>query len=407
MEQLTEAMASQQAGDGAALDGRADDDGMAAVTVASPTKGAAPDSPDGHAERDRIWRQCERFLGGHGPMRLRESLVALAEGVTDEDDAAGPDRYGTGPLIEGFEREIAGLLGKEAAVFMPSGTMAQQIALRIWAERSGRRTVAFHPTCHLEIHEQKGYERLHGLHARLVGEAGRLITLDDLKVVAEPLAALLLELPQREIGGQLPEWDDLVAQTTWARERGAAAHMDGARLWEAAPYYGRSYAEVAALFDSVYVSFYKGIGAIAGAALAGSADFVADARVWQRRHGGNLIQLYPYVLSARTGLRQRLDRFPHYHERALAIAAAIRDIPGLAIKPDPPQTHMMHIYLRGDRDRLFEASLALAREERVALFSWLRTTEVPGWQMFELSVGDAADALTDDEIAGYFRRILA
>jgi threonine aldolase len=73
-----------------------------------------------------------------------------------------------------------------------------------------------------------------------------------------------LELPQREIGGLLPEWDDLVAQAAWTRERGIALHLDGARLWEAAPFYERSYAEIAGLFDSVYVSFYKGLGALAG-----------------------------------------------------------------------------------------------------------------------------------------------
>ena len=70
-------------------------------------------------------------------------------------------------------------------------------------------------------------------------------------------------------------------------------HMDGARLWESAPFYGRSYAEIAALFDTVYVSFYKGVGAIAGAALAGPADFIAEARVWQRRHGGDLVNSTP------------------------------------------------------------------------------------------------------------------
>ena len=88
----------------------------------------------------------------------------------------------------------------------------------------------------------------------------------------EPVASLLLELPQRDLGGQLPTWDELVAQTAWAHEHGAAAHMDGARLWESAPFYGRSYAEISGLFDSIYVSFYKGIGALAGSALAGSAE---------------------------------------------------------------------------------------------------------------------------------------
>ena len=93
-------------------------------------------------------------------------------------------------------------------------------------------------------------------------------------------------MPQREIGGQLPSWSDLEAQVAWARDRGVAVHMDGARLWESGPFYERSYAEIAALFDSVYVSFYKGIGAIAGAALSGPAPFIGEARLWQRRSGG-------------------------------------------------------------------------------------------------------------------------
>ena len=114
-----------------------------------------------------------------------------------------PDMYGQGELINDFEKQVAELLGKPAAVFMPSGTMAQQIALRIHADRLHTPHVAFHPTCHLEIHEQKGYQVLHGLHSVLVGSPQRLMAIDDLKAIKEPLAALLLELPQREIGGVL------------------------------------------------------------------------------------------------------------------------------------------------------------------------------------------------------------
>lgn len=354
-------------------------------------------------ERRAIFDGCERWLSGHGRQPLRAAMQALTDEAGDGD---AEDVYGSGALIEDFEHEVASLLGKDAAVFMPSGTMAQQIALRIWSERTGRASVAFHPTCHLELHEEKGYQRLHGLHARLVGESHRLLTRDDLEQVAEPIAALLLELPQREIGGQLPEWDALVAQTAWARERGAGVHMDGARLWEAAPYYDRSYAEVAALFDTVYVSFYKGIGGIAGAVLAGPKDFVAEARVWQRRHGGTLRSLAPYVLAARHGLRERLGRFPAYHERALGIARALAAVPGVILKPDPPQTHMMHVYLRGDAERLMDELAAIARDERVVLVRGLRGCELPGYCMFELTVGDAAFALSDDEIAGYFRRVM-
>lgn len=258
---------------------------------------------DATREREEAFQRCERFLFGHGPQWPRAVLADLAaEAGPDEQ----PDRYGEGSLINDFERDIATLLGKEAAVFLPSGTMAQQIALRIWAERGRNSTVAFHPTCHLEIHEQKGYELLHGLHGRLVGERSRLITLDDLCKTPGPLAALLLELPQREIGGQLPPWSDLEAQTAWAREQGAAVHMDGARLWESGPFYGRSYAEIAGLFDSVYVSFYKGIGAIAGAALAGPAAFIAEARLWSRsvdRPGDRRLLRTPHVRKSGPGLR--------------------------------------------------------------------------------------------------------
>ncbi|HEX6122826.1 MAG TPA: beta-eliminating lyase-related protein [Ktedonobacterales bacterium] len=353
-------------------------------------------------ERQAIFARCARFLSGHGLTRPKQALAALAEATGEEEES---DRYGEGALIADFEREVAALLGKEAAVFLPSGTMAQQIALRVWSERTGRATVAFHPTCHLELHEQRGYARLHGLHARLVGDPLQLLTLSDLEGVAEPVAALLIELPQRELGGLLPSWEELSAQAAWARARGAAAHLDGARLWESAPFYGKSYAEIAALFDTVYVSFYKGVGALAGAALAGPADFIAEARIWQRRHGGNLIHLYPYVLSARLNLRRRLPRFPAYHAQALRVAAVLAAIPGISLAPNPPHAHMMHVYLRGDRERLLAESLAIAREERVALFQGLMATDVPETWKFELTVGDAAEALGDDELRAFFTRI--
>src|SRR5258708_350782 len=136
------------------------------------------------AARDEIFLRCERYLFGHGPQKPRQVLAELADQAGD----AEADRYGEGPLINDFEKEVAALLGKDAAVFLPSGTMAQQIALRIWADRRHTPMVAFHPTCHLEIHEQKGYALLHGLHARLGGDRTRLITLQDLSATPGPLA---------------------------------------------------------------------------------------------------------------------------------------------------------------------------------------------------------------------------
>jgi threonine aldolase len=353
---------------------------------------------------DELHARAERWLSGHGFESVRTVLANLLDDVGSEERQ---DQYGSGSIIEDFERAVADLLGKESAVFLPSGTMAQQIALRIWAERKGCRTVAFHPTCHLEIHEQRGYERLHHLHALPVGGAHRLIALPDLEAIAEPVAALLLELPQREIGGRLPGWDDLTAQVAWARGRDIALHLDGARLWEAGPFYGRSYAEIAGLFDTVYVSFYKGLGGIAGSVLAGPADVMAEAKIWIRRHGGNLIHLFPYVVSARTVLRERLDRFPSYYERAVSLAAVVGELPGVRIAPDPPQTCMMHLYLQGDADRMTTEARRVAREERVFLFGTLSPSGVSDVSIWELTIGDAAASISNDEARALVERVLA
>jgi hypothetical protein len=120
-----------------------------------------------------------------------------------------------------------------------------------------------------------------------------------------------------------------------------------------------------------------------------------------------MFQYYPQVLSARIGLRERLPRIPACVERAHRLAAILREMPGVAVKPDPPQTNMMHIYLHGDRKALTDRALALAHDERVALFFGLRETEVPGWSMFELTVAEPEDTLSEDEIRNYFARVMA
>jgi threonine aldolase len=351
-----------------------------------------------------IRRACTRSLAGHYQLSPQQTLRELA-------DATGPDEmddiYGAGDLIANFEQEVAELLGKESAVFMPSGTMCQQIALRIWTQRRQVPRVAFHPTSHLEIKEEQSYQRLHGIESVLVGSPSHLLTLKELQSVAEPLGALLLELPQREIGGQLPEWDELTAISAWAREHNIATHMDGARLWQCKSYYKRDYAEIATLFDSVYVSFYKDLGGIAGACLAGPADVIAEARIWQKRHGGNLIHLYPYILSGRKGLRQYLGRMETFYAKAQEIAATLSEFPQIEILPNPPQTNMMHVYVRAQYDKLREAVLALAEETGTWLFVPSAETQLPSYQKFELTVGDASLDLSAQEIRELFQQLFA
>jgi threonine aldolase len=325
---------------------------------------------------------CTRFLAGHGPATAAAMLATVPADVQ-------LDTYGQGGVVAELETEVSRLLNKPAAVFLPSGTMGQQAVLRVHADDRGRHTVLFHPMCHLERHEEQAYQRLHGLTGRPVGDPNRLITLDDLAKVAEPAAALLIELPQRDLGGQQPSFDELAAQVGWARERGAAAHLDGARLWESAAGYGRSPAEISDLFDTVYVSFYKGIGALPGCCVAGPADVIGQVREWRRRMGGTLHGLWPGAASALSCLAQRLPRFPAYLEHARALAVALAATPGVTVVPDPPQTPMMHLLLRVTTDGYAAAARRLAEERGIWIVPACMTTTDPAVQRIELSVGDA------------------
>jgi threonine aldolase len=342
---------------------------------------------------------CTRFLHWHGRPSPAELLAEIPVETV-------PDRYGEGGMVAELESEVANLLGKPAAMFAPSGTMAQQAVLRVHADRRGSRVVVFHPTCHLDLHEGGAYQRLHGLIGRPVGDPDRLLTIEDLRAVAESPAALLLELPQREIGGLLPSWDELQEQVAWARERGAAVHMDGARLWESTPFYGRDPAAIAAPFDTVYVSFYKGLGGLAGCCVAGPEDVIAEAREWRTRHGGTLFAMWPYAASALVSLRRRLPLMSSYFEHAKAIASELRDVAGVEVVPDPPQTPLMHLLLRTSADAFRDAVVNLATTEGIWTWQRAQATQSPNVQRVELMVGDATMDFTPSEAAAVVARLV-
>jgi threonine aldolase len=352
------------------------------------------------AEMDALTRDARLVLGGRGyrsPGQMLDEIPRDIEG----------DLYGTGGVVAELEAEVATILGKPAAVFVPSGTMGQQITLRVHADRRGRRSVVWHPQCHLAVHELDAPKRLHGLDGRAVGGRNRLISLDDLKAVAEPPAALLLELPQRDLGGQLPSWKELTAQVDWAHSVGAAAHLDGARLWQCSGFYKRTLAAIAAPFDTVYVSFYKDIGALAGAAVAGPADVIAEVREWRQRHGGTLYDMWPHAASALFNLRQRLPRMPAYRTHALALVAAIHDVPRVQVIPDPPHGSMFHVVFHRDAAELQAAALRLATDDRIWTWGRFHATEIPGISRVELSVGDATLEWTPAEFREVIARLLS
>ncbi|MCB9592263.1 MAG: hypothetical protein H6719_05995 [Sandaracinaceae bacterium] len=345
-----------------------------------------------------VRKGCARSIHGHGarsPLAHARQIVAA---LGEHEDI---DVYGEGALIEDFERHVAGLLGKPAGLFLPSGTMAQQIALRIACDERGVARVGYHPSSHLHLHEQQAIAELHRLEVSLLGDPEQPLTAADVEAVDAELGAVLVELPQRELGGVLPSWDALQELVGAIRRKGAAAHMDGARLWESAPFYGRDVAAIAAPFDSVYVSFYKGIGGVAGAVLAGSDELVAAAKIWQRRHGGNLVSLWPYVVSARASLAERRDKMPVYVERMRAYADALRALPGVTLTPDPPHTNMAHVRLPGTAEALTAAAHAVSQRTGV----WI-THRFTDDGRFELAVGDASLEVEPAEVAQLIADVL-
>jgi len=365
-------------------------------------KGAPPPAFARDLELDRVADACERSVHGAGRRRARELL-----GTIPLDTEI--DYYGTGGVVEELEGEVARLLGKEAALFCPTGTMAQQATLRVHADRRSARSVAFHPACHLDSHEERGYERLHGLFGVPVGGRNVPLTAEALAQVHEPVAALVLELPQRDLGGTLPEWDELVAQTAWASARGAAVHLDGARIFEAGPYYaataGKRLSDVASLFDTVYVSFYKGLGGIAGSCVAGDADVVAELSTWRTRHGGRIFAMWPYAASALTVLRERLPKMDRYYRHALAISRALDGVPGVEVLPSPVQAPMMHLRLPVSVEELRARAIGIAHDEGIWTFGRPFLSEGPRLQRCELAVGDATLEVTPDEMRRVVERL--
>ena len=307
-----------------------------------------------------------------------------------------------------LEERVAELLGTQAAVFFPTGTMAQQVALRYGADRSGRPTVALHPLGHLEVHERHAYAQLSGLRGTWPTTEPRNPTADEITALAEPVSTVVIELPLRDAGFVLPSWDELVAVAAAARSAGARVHFDGARIWESTPYLGHSLREVAGLADSVYVSFYKTIGGISGAALAGTEQL---RRVRPRlaaplrRHG------VPAVAG-------RADRARRPGPGAAAaspttcgtrepVAAALAALPGARVFPAPPHTQRFRLWLPNPAEALNDAALALAEQEKVWFAAGWRDTDVPGMAMTEITVAAPALDWTADDITEVGNRFLA
>ena len=342
-----------------------------------------------------------------------------------------------------FEQELATEFGMEDAVFMPSGVMAQSIALQIHSTkksnknddnkpttRQRRSKFACHRTSHLLLHENDSYRELSGMEPVVLPEnRPTTFPVDPLlwNHVQEGLVSgndkdvscLILEMPHRELGGKTTPWEDILRMQAYCNANDIAFHCDGARIFEASTAYpGKTLEDLAAPFDSFYISFYKGLGGLSGAMLMGSTEFCEEARVWLGRFGGNLFTLLPYAVAGWAGYRRQWKdpltkssgvlSFQDKKEKLIRITQAVSssDMCAKVLSFDPaiPAVNIVHVYFRASYEACNQARDNVQKETDVCLFHRLRELQEddPAFQegyraKTELSMGEFNGNI-DDEV---------
>ncbi len=341
-------------------------------------------------------RSCSVAVSGHAFRSPAQAFGDLAR-ACDELGIEEWDSYGERGAVQRLEAEVMALLGAPAAAFFPSGVMAQQVALRVHTDRVACRRVAMPDLSHLLVREEDGPRVLHGLEVSFLTRGFEAPAARHVEAIPGRVGAVLVELPLRDAGCLLPTWDDLVELSGACRARGVALHFDGARIWESQPWFDHALPEIAALADSLYVSFYKGLGGLAGAALLGPASFVAEARLWRRRLGGTIYRTTAEAVSALLGLRDRLPIMADAVAWARAFAAGLPS--HVTVQPGVPHTNQFKLYAVAEADAINERVLVLVEERHVGFPAW-RATREPGRITAEIAVTGAALGLDPAEMAG-------
>lgn len=387
---------------GGLLGGALAGDPAFAAPGAPPPKPAKPPAPG--TSREQLLAGCRGALVTSATVVDGAELARIGEWATKR--GAASDTYGGGGVVEELEKKVAALLGFPAACMMPTGTMGQLAVLRIYADRGRSRAVGLHPSSHHVLHEDAAFEVLLGLHPVFLGPWGRAILAEDVTRVSEPLSMVSIEMPVRWTG-QLQTWAELDALKIACRKLNVPLHVDGARLWECAPAYGRSLADICRGFSSVYVSLYKTIGALGGAVIAGPRDFIEQAHLWRHRLGGNLFRFFPYAASALMRIDDTIAKLPAWNARAKRLAARLAKDPRLVVSPSPPSTSLFHIYLRGDPQALNARRDQVARDRKIWVTHGFSRARVPDWADAELNLGPGSDAVTDEEAAEAVLAVIA
>jgi threonine aldolase len=368
--------------------------------------GVSQEASSEPSPRQRLWnasRAARRLLSNERPLTPAERLTALAGSVGASSDES-VDVYGNG-IVERLEGRVADLLGKPAGLWFPTGTMAQQAILRVWASRAGTNRVAVHPLHHTQLQEDDAFTVLSGLEPVFPTNEPRHPTASELEATPGPLAACVIELPMQELGYVLPKWEEFVQFSAAARDRGVPLHVDGARIWESQHHFSRPLSEIAAHASSIYVSMYKGIGGLSGAVVAADVETIAEARVWRTRYGGNLFQQFPSIVAALDGLDNRLDRMDGWVRHAVVVAEGLAALPELRVMPDPPHINEFWVYADLPADALNRAVLEhLETTGERWLHGWW--TDDEGRAVAEATIRDEALNWTASDVTETGRSIL-
>ena len=258
----------------------------------------------------------------------------------------GDDVLGDDPTVARLERRTADILGKEAAVYMPSGTMTNQVAIRTWTEPGDE--IILEAQGHSYFYESGGPAALAGVMCRLIeGERG-LFTADQVRAALRPknehfprTKLVAIENTHNRGGGTVWPLDQIADVAAAARQAGLKMHLDGARLWNAAVASGTSEKQYAEPFDSVSVCFSKGLGAPIGSALAGGGEFVARARRFRKMFGGGMRQAGIIAAGALYALEHHRRRLAEDHAGAKRLAEGIAPLAGIEIDPETVETNIV------------------------------------------------------------------
>ncbi len=244
------------------------------------------------------------------------------------------------PTTRQLEETVARLLGKEAALFVPSGTMANQIAVRLHCGRD--ESFLCEATCHIFVYEQGGYAQLSGAIAQpLLGQGG-VLSVEQVLAAIQPddehfprTAMLALENTANKVGGVVPPQEVVQSLCDAAHSRGLTTHLDGARLFNAAVASGLQPSQLVEPFDSVSVCFSKGLGTPVGSALCGSSDFIRRAVRVRKLLGGGMRQSGFLAAAGLYALENNIERLETDHEHARQLAAAVAESSRLHLLAEP------------------------------------------------------------------------